>query len=142
MTRSTSWSPPIATHRCVGPALPSHEEAQVRARILMGALLSVVGIAATAGRATPRPSPQPVGGSRATEARRIQAHFDSVLIELEGNAVAGLSSQQRARRASLLETLRAYRNAGGFPHNYDFPGQLVPYLVDRQTGALCAVAVL
>jgi hypothetical protein len=29
-----------------------------------------------------------------------------------------------------------------FPHNYDFPGQAVPYFVDRKTGTLCAVAHL
>jgi hypothetical protein len=41
-----------------------------------------------------------------------------------------------------VETLRAYRDRGVFPHNYDFPGRAVPYFVDRRTGTLCAVAHL
>ena len=42
----------------------------------------------------------------------------------------------------MLSTLRAYRDRGVFPHNYDFPGEAVPYFVDRETGTLCAVAHL
>jgi hypothetical protein len=38
--------------------------------------------------------------------------------------------------------LRAYRDRGVFPHNYDFPGRAVPYFIDRKTGTLCAVAHL
>jgi hypothetical protein len=34
------------------------------------------------------------------------------------------------------------RDAGEFPHNYDFPGEAVPYFVDRATGVRCAVAHL
>src|SRR5213075_961843 len=49
---------------------------------------------------------------------------------------------QLARRAAAISTLRGYRNRGVFPHNYDFPGQAVPYFVDRKTGTLCAVAHL
>lgn len=40
-----------------------------------------------------------------------------------------------------MRTLRAYRNAGVFPHNYDFP-EMTPYFVDRKTGTRCAVAHL
>ena len=43
--------------------------------------------------------------------------------------MAALTNEQRARRASLLETLRVYRDRGAFPQNYDFPGQAVPYFV-------------
>ena len=79
---------------------------------------------------------------RRIEVRRIRRHFDSVLVELESRDVAALSVEQRAQRASLLATLRAYRDRGVFPHNYDFPGEAVPYFVDRKTGTLCAVAHL
>jgi hypothetical protein len=74
------------------------------------------------------------------EVARIQAHFDSVIAELSvhpaPNGVAG------RRRVALIGTLRAYRDRGVFPHNYDFPGLAVPYFVDRKTGTLCAVAHL
>lgn len=81
--------------------------------------------------------------AEARETGRIRAHFDSVLTEL-ATAPAGdsLAAPVRARRASLLATLRAYRDRGVFPHNYDFPGQAIPYFVDRRTGTLCAVAHL
>jgi hypothetical protein len=80
--------------------------------------------------------------ARAVEVRRIQVHFDSVLAELPARDVSALSLAQQARRAAVLETLRAYRDRGVFPHNYDFPNQAVPYFVDRKTGTLCAVAHL
>jgi len=74
--------------------------------------------------------------------RRIRAHFDSVLAELEARDVAALGASQRDNRRMLLATLRAYRDRGVFPHNYDFPGETVPYFVDRGTGTLCAVGHL
>jgi hypothetical protein len=76
------------------------------------------------------------------EVQRIRAHFDSVLVELPARDLSALTVPQRARRASLLETLRFYRDRGAFPKNYDFPGQAVPYFIDRNTGILCAVAHL
>lgn len=79
---------------------------------------------------------------QAVEVRRIRAHFDSVLTELAARDVRGLNDLQAANRGSLVETLRAYRDRGLFPHNYDFPGQPTPYFVDRQTGVLCAVGHL
>lgn len=78
----------------------------------------------------------------ATEIRRIRIHFDSVLADLSARDVRGLTDSQLARRATAISTLRAYRDRGVFPHNYDFPGQAVPYFVDRKTGTLCAVAHL
>jgi hypothetical protein len=78
----------------------------------------------------------------ASEVRRIRAHFDSVLAELGQRDLGELSAAQRATRASLLAELRGYRDRGEFPHNYDFPGRLIPYFVDRKTGAMCAVANL
>jgi hypothetical protein len=65
-----------------------------------------------------------------------------VLRELPGREPAALGSAPRARRRALLDTLRAYRDRGDFPHNYDFPGRAVPYFVDRGTSTLCAVAYL
>lgn len=76
------------------------------------------------------------------EIARIRAHFDSVLSELGRRDVSGLSANQRTRRAALIDSLRAYRDRGAFPHNYDFPDRAMPYFVDRGTGALCAVANL
>jgi hypothetical protein len=104
----------------------------------------LVGLAAV----TPSTAAGPVvpasdaAAGRAREIRRIQIHFDSVLTELGARDVAALSPAQRARRDALVETLRVYRDRGEFPHNYDFPGQAVPYFVDRGTGVLCAVAHL
>ena len=76
------------------------------------------------------------------EVQRIRAHFDSVLSELAARDVRSLSDAQRTQRAALVDTLRAYRDRGVFPHNYDFPGRATPYFVDRKTGTLCAVAYL
>jgi len=78
----------------------------------------------------------------AAEVRRLQAHFDSVLVELAARDVAGLAPAARARRLALVETLRAYRDRGEFPHNRDVPGVPTPFFVDRETGVLCAVAHL
>ncbi|MEO8620944.1 MAG: hypothetical protein ABI625_07755 [bacterium] len=78
----------------------------------------------------------------APEIRRIRTHFDSVLTGLTARDLGALSAEQVSHRQTLLTTLRAYRERGVFPHNYDFPGQFVPYFVDRKTGTLCAVAYL
>jgi hypothetical protein len=78
----------------------------------------------------------------ATEVRRIRAHFDSVLAELDRRELGGLTREQRNRRVSLVAELRRYRDLGVFPHNYDFPDAPTPYFVDRKTGTLCAVANL
>lgn len=84
----------------------------------------------------------PDRGARAIEVQRVRAHFDSVLAELPAQNVSSLSPTQRSRRTLLLTTLHAYRDAGNFPHNYDFADQPTPYFVDRRTGVLCAVAHL
>ena len=78
----------------------------------------------------------------AVEVGRVRAHFDSVLAELGARDVSALTDVQRARRAELVMELRAYRDRGVFPHNYDFPQRQTPYFVDRKTGTLCAVANL
>jgi hypothetical protein len=76
------------------------------------------------------------------EIQRIRTHFDSVLAGLASRDVSALTIEQRARRASLVVTLRAYQARGVFPHYYDCPDAAVPYFVDRKTGTLCAVAHL
>jgi hypothetical protein len=76
------------------------------------------------------------------EIARIRSHFDSVLVDLRSRDVSQLANSQRESRLELLSTLAAYRDRGLFPRNYDFPGQAVPYFVDRKTGVLCAVAHL
>ena len=76
------------------------------------------------------------------EVARIRAHFDSVLTELAARDLSALTVAQRENRRALMTTLTAYRGRGVFPHNYDFPGEAVPYFVDRKTGTLCAVAHL
>jgi hypothetical protein len=104
------------------------------------ALLLLVSVAGTLGART-------LSARRVTksperrEVVRIQAHFDSVLRELAASP-APRDAERTGRRAALMHTLRNYRDAGAFPHNYDFPGRAVPYFVDRATGTRCAVAHL
>ncbi len=93
------------------------------------------------------PVPDPVrldrvDASRRVEVARIQRHFDSVLVELQTADRPSLSRAQSENRDRLITTLARYRDAGVFPHNYDFPGEAVPYFVDRVTGVRCAVAHL
>jgi hypothetical protein len=104
--------------------------------VLFGAAFAAGGSRPVSGATAPE------SGARAVEVRRIRAHFDSVLAELEARDVAALGAAQRDNRRLLLATLRAYRDRGVFPHNYDFPGEAVPYFVDRGTGTLCAVGHL
>jgi len=75
------------------------------------------------------------------EVQRIQAHFDSVLVELNAVDVSALTVEQRGNRSVLIRTLAAYRNRAAFPINYDFSAP-TPYFVDRGTTVLCAVAHL
>jgi hypothetical protein len=72
---------------------------------------------------------------------RIQAHFDSVLRALPTRDLSALNPSQRANRAALIRTLRAYRDAGRFPHNYDRAG-VVPTFIDPRTDVRCAVGHL
>jgi hypothetical protein len=76
------------------------------------------------------------------EVARVRFHLDSVLTELSARNISGLSAQQWAHRSALITTLRAYRDRGLFPRNYDFADEATPYFVDRETGTLCAVAQL
>jgi hypothetical protein len=104
--------------------------------------LTVVLLTNSAARLLPLPTTATAASAQTVEVRRIRAHFDSVLTELPARDLSTLTRAQRMHRAELLVTLRAYRDAGAFPHNYDFRGQPTPYFVDRKTGVLCAVAHL
>ena len=106
-------------------------------------LAVLLGAAFSYGRSAPVPNVvDQERDARTVEVRRIRAHFDSVLAELEARDVAALGASQRDNRSMLLATLSAYRDRGVFPHNYDFPGEAVPYFVDHGTGTLCAVGHL
>src|SRR5262245_23829957 len=72
----------------------------------------------------------------------VRRHLDSVLVQLRHAPAAGLGAEQRPAGGRLVGEVAAYRVRGEFPHNYDFPGRLVPYFKDRETGALCAVGDL
>jgi hypothetical protein len=75
------------------------------------------------------------------EVTRLRRHFATVLEELRSRDVSGLSSAQRAARATHIERLRAYAARGVFPRNTDFADQRVPYFIDRD-GTRCAMAYL
>jgi hypothetical protein len=108
-------------------------------------LLATLGSASATGFARPDSPGVAVAASRGENidgVGRVRAHFDSVLVELGARDLRQLAPGQRRNRATLIATLRAYSGRGEFPHNYDFPGQAVPYFVDRKTGTLCAVAYL
>ncbi|MDB4882479.1 MAG: hypothetical protein JWL95_1245 [Gemmatimonadetes bacterium] len=107
--------------------------------VTAAALALVVGSVRTS-NARPLAEFSPGSGAEQREIARIGAHFDSVLTELD--AVPAPRALAGARRAAIISTLRAYRDRGVFPHNYDFPDRATPYFVDRHTGTLCAVAHL
>lgn len=75
------------------------------------------------------------------ERARIRAHLLGAERILVSADVSHLTEAQRERRARAIALLREYRRAGVFPHNHDFPGERVPYFVDRH-GTLCAMAYL
>jgi hypothetical protein len=101
--------------------------------------VAAIFVAVTSGHATPRHS---LSTDTPDFLRYYRLHDDTVVTELSTHSVSGLSAAQKVRRTALLAELHAYGQRGAFPHNYDFPGQLVPYFVDPKTGALCAVANL
>ncbi len=64
-----------------------------------------------------------------------------LLLGLAACAASPSAEQLRASRAMNLERLRAYALRGEFPRNEHFPGERMPYFVDRH-GTPCAVAHL
>lgn len=81
-------------------------------------------LAALAG--PPRPAQRP------SEVPEIQAHLASVEAWLRAAEPGSLSPAQRAQRAEALDALRAYREAGRFPHNHEAPeGRARPVEVEH-----------
>src|SRR5438094_164210 len=77
----------------------------------------------------------------AAEQAWIRAHLDSVERELRAKDVSLLAPGQREARLRNLDVLHGYWVRGVFPQNTDFPGQRVPYFIDRY-GTRCAMAYL
>ena len=80
-------------------------------------------------------------GQREADRARIQRHLAAVEAELRARDVAHLPEELRSARLLNLDRLRAYRLAGEFPGNDDFPGERVPFFID-DAGVVCAVGHL
>lgn len=96
------------------------------------ALLSLV-----AATASSNPAP-----ARSSAHAHVVHHLNGALDVLSQRDLFSLTDGQRENRATAIETLMRYRDAGKFPKNRDFANQYVPYFVDPVTGALCAVGHL
>jgi hypothetical protein len=75
------------------------------------------------------------------EVARVRTHLGRVEAELRAADVSHLSMAQRSARAHHIEVLRAYREAGVFPHNHVLDGRYSPVFVDEH-GTHCAVGYL
>ena len=75
------------------------------------------------------------------ETARIRTHLATVERKLQAKDVSSLSVAQRVARARNLDVLHEYWMRGIFPSNTDFPGERVPYFIDRY-GTRCAMAYL
>jgi len=75
-----------------------------------------------------------------SEVGRVQAHLRGAEALIESRDASSIPPEVKARRDHLIEVLRAYREAGEFPRNYDF-SYMTPYFVDRH-GTRCALAEL
>ena len=114
----------------------------MRASLVLAAAIAAVTSAGRMGREAEATTVDRHAIGHRAEVQRIQAHFDSVLSELRARDVNELTPNQKAERSRLVGVLTAYRDRGVFPHNRHFPGEAIPYFVDRSTGTLCAVAHL
>ena len=85
----------------------------------------------------------PVAGLTAEQAERerVRGHLRFVHDLLASVDTSGWPAERRRARALNLERLRAYAEAGEFPHNDGHPDALRPTFVDDQ-GTLCAVGAL
>ncbi|MGH7150699.1 MAG: hypothetical protein ACREIU_08380, partial [Planctomycetota bacterium] len=83
----------------------------------------------TAACATPR-SPVVEPSLPDADVRLLQDHYAGAERELLGREVSGLTPEQRATRARLLEEFRAYRERGEFGRALAFSGARVPAFVD------------
>lgn len=72
---------------------------------------------------------------------RIQTHLAYVEEFLRQKTVESLSIQQKINRARILDLLHAYREAGNFPSNRDYPDERRPCFIDAD-GNICAVGYL
>ena len=76
-----------------------------------------------------------------SETTRIRTRLAAVEHQLRHADVSRLTAPQRAARARNLDVLHAYWVRAVFPKNTGFPGQMMPYFVDRN-GTRCAMAYL
>src|SRR3989441_9787831 len=76
-----------------------------------------------------------------SETTRIRTRLAAVEHQLRHADVSSLTAPQRAARARNLDVLHAYWVRAVFPKNTGFPGQMMPYFVDRN-GTRCAMAYL
>lgn len=86
-------------------------------------------------------SSAPWADPAAAEAQRIRARLSGVERELRSKDVSALPAAQRGARARGVDILHAYWTRGVFPKNTGFPGERLPYFVDRY-GTRCAMAYL
>lgn len=82
--------------------------------------------------------PSPVSADQAA----VMHHLDGALEMLAARDLSALTASQRTNRAAAVALLAAYRDAGAFPQNRDYPGTRVPYFVDPVTDVHCAVGHL
>jgi hypothetical protein len=80
-------------------------------------------------------------GPATDETLRIRLHLAYVEQLLRKSDHPGMTDPLLQRRQRMLALLQAYREAGRFPRNRDFPGQRVPCFIDDE-GAICAVGYL
>jgi hypothetical protein len=66
----------------------------------------------------------------ANEQARIREHLQDVEAHLRARDVSDWPSHLQEARRDRLDDLRAYREAGVFPRNLDFPESRVPYFID------------
>lgn len=71
---------------------------------------------------------------------RIQRHLELVVSHLSATETKGLSSNQRAKRNALLDTLKNYAAASVFPTN-SYHSKRTPYFIDIYS-VYCAVGYL
>ncbi len=75
------------------------------------------------------------------DAERIQQRLLLVEELLRARPVPALTPAQASARRRGLDALRAYAQAGDFPHNTRHPGVRMPYFIDHR-GTPCAVGQL
>jgi hypothetical protein len=105
--------------------------------LLMGVALVLA--AFLAANVLPQPNRSPVGDP-AGDVERLREHFRTVEAELMKRDVSHLTAPQRAARTHHIRALRAYGEAGLFPHNHNQVSR-APFFRDEH-GTLCAMGYL